>query len=115
MIGPGSYGISQRSSTATTSPAQNPSQQTSLRDRILEIVGRNYFHDEDPGVAQTPEDRFFDFLAISSIQLPADEPVNERAVLDFFRNYRQHLTPANEITEAQKLFVNLQIKRARRF
>jgi ankyrin repeat protein len=51
----------------------------------------------------TEQDRtqFLEFFAISGIS--AD---NEPAVLDFYRNYRHHLTPGETISEAQRIFAN---------
>src|SRR5690349_2271580 len=80
-IGPGSYVPG-----SSAASGQAPQAMLSDEQKALRIVG-----------PMTEQDRtqFLEFFAISGIS--AD---NEPAVLDFYRNYRHHLTPGETISEA---------------
>jgi Ankyrin repeats (3 copies) len=86
-IGSGSY-VSKSSVTA----GQVPEVTLSDEEKVIKIVGP---------MTEVERTRFLEFFEISGI-----DTNNEAAVLDFYRNYRYHLTPGESIGEAQRIFVN---------
>jgi ankyrin repeat protein len=85
-IAPGYVG----KSSVTT--GQVPEVTLSVEEKVIKIIGP---------MTEQDRTRFLEFFPISGIS--AD---NEAAVLDFYRNYRQHLTPGESISEAQRIFLN---------
>jgi ankyrin repeat protein len=85
-IAPGYVG----KSSVTT--GQVPEVTLSDEEKIIKIIGP---------MTEQDRTRFLEFFPISGIS--AD---NEAAVLDFYRNYRYHLTPGESISEAQRIFLN---------
>jgi len=77
---------------SSVTAGQVPEVALSDEEKVIKIVGP---------MTEVDRTRFLEFFPISGIS--AD---NEAAVLDFYRNYRHHLTPGESISEAQRIFLN---------